>query len=121
MQKSIIKDITSIKQANDILAEFAGRTDIFDAEGSGKAIAYMGWFWRSIHKGNVSIGITDDTEPPFIGIMQKNKWGYSERLMTNEEEDQLIAFANALHNVYEEEEQSKILRKLNKWMQSLTI
>lgn len=46
----------------------------------GKAIPYIGWFWRDCDFVGRQISIGDCGE--FIGIMENNKWDYPERYMT---------------------------------------
>ncbi len=55
-------------------------------EEDGKSIPYMGWFWRNTNFADLKIPIGfSDAGDGYIGIMENNKWGYPERLMTEEE------------------------------------
>lgn len=61
----------------------------------GKAIPYLGWFWRGIDfKGPpIPIGEARLKEgAPFVGFMANNKWGYPERCLTEDERLQVIAY-----------------------------
>lgn len=54
----------------------------------GKRAPFIGWFWRNTDFSRKKISIGDSGE--FIGIMENNKWGYPERLLTEEEADKVI-------------------------------
>lgn len=42
----------------------------------GKAIAYIGWYWRPVDfDSEWSLGMFDDGD---VGFMERNKWGYDE-------------------------------------------
>lgn len=43
----------------------------------GKAIPFIGWFWRNVDfdRTPYSFGVIPDN-PPLVGFMQNNKWGY---------------------------------------------
>jgi len=64
-----------------------------------KRVPYIGWFWRSADFANKLISIGDCGE--FIGIMENNKWDHPERLLTEEECDNVIAI---IENAMREQE-----------------
>jgi len=53
----------------------------FEAFG-GKAIPYVGWFWRRVdfdtedHSFGVIAGCNECSAAPIVGFMENNKWGY---------------------------------------------
>jgi hypothetical protein len=113
--------IKTIDEADTVLADFANRIDLYEVRpGISKAIMYIGWYWRHISTGNVNIGKGNEEDFP-IGFMQNNKWDYKERKLDKDEEKVLINLACDLDKAKNEKEQGYILRKLNEWMQSLTI
>lgn len=61
---------------------------ISNGKSNGKRVPYIGWFWRDTNFANKLISIGDCGE--YIGIMENNKWDYSERLLTSEECDKVI-------------------------------
>lgn len=62
-----------------------------------KRVPYIGWFWRytDFVGKHISIGNCGS----FIGVMENNKWGYPEHLMSEQEVDTFIAF---IDRAYEE-------------------
>jgi len=93
-----------------------------DSDHHGKRIPYIGWFWRHADFANkqISIGNTGG----YIGVMENNKWGYPERLMTAEEFDMFTgyldrAFAENGQNRKKNVEQ--IFAELRQWFQTLEI
>ncbi len=120
MKKPRATGVNTIEDANLVLANFANKYDLYQPfTGISKAIMYMGFFWRHIQAGNVIIGKEDKST--IVGFMQRNVWGYKERKLTKVEELQLILFADELDYTKVESYQAQILKKLNEWMQSLTI
>ena len=98
-----------------------------DPHGHGKRISYIGWFWRHPDFVNNLVSIGDCGS--FIGVMENNKWGYPERLMTPEEVD---AFISHLEAAFAELDKGGDLAKTHKraeekfaalweWFQTLTI
>ena|SRR5258708_6327950 len=61
-----------------------------DKHGHGKRIPYIGWFWRYTDFVGKSISIGD--AGGMIGVMGNNKWGYYERLMTEQEANTFIDY-----------------------------
>ncbi len=96
-----------------------------DDKHHGKAIPYIGWFWRRCDfvEKRISIGDCGD----FIGIMENNKWGYPERYMTEDEVNKLIELLERAMSVsYGSGKdisfyKSKRLDDLWDWMQTLKI
>jgi hypothetical protein len=58
--------------------------------GTGKRIPYIGWFWRPTDFVGKKICIGDAGQ--MIGVMERNKWGYPARWMTEEEVDKFIEY-----------------------------
>ena len=54
----------------------------------GKRVPYIGWYWRNVDFVNKSISIGNCGD--YIGVMENNKWDYPERLLTENECDQVI-------------------------------
>lgn len=56
--------------------------DMHYAAFGGKAIPYIGWFWREVNFDHSSclFGVIPDDEvlgdKPLVGFMENNKWGY---------------------------------------------
>ena len=84
-----------------------------DEHGHGKRVPFIGWFWRSCDFVGKNISIGDCHE--FIGVMENNKWGYSERRMTPEEVDIFIDYLE--RGLYKED----IMNKMWDWFQTLKI
>lgn len=96
-----------------------------DKHDHGKRIPYIGWFWRDpdFIKKDVSIGICGS----YVGVMENNKWGYPERLMTEQEVDTFIdyldrAFAEKAKGGWVHETEAKaeiVFNELWDWFQTL--
>jgi hypothetical protein len=74
----------------------------------GKRIPYIGWFWRNTDFVNKQVSIGD--AGGLIGVMENNKWGYPERMMTEQEVDAFIAY---LERAYAELGKGGILSELH--------
>ncbi len=93
----------------------------------GKRVPYIGWFWRSVDFANKEISLGDCGE--FIGIMENNKWGYPERLATEEEASKIISIIEASMRQDEKGGELSELRrktlteieKLSPYLQTLSI
>jgi len=107
----------------------------------GKSIPYLGWFWRTtdFYNKDISIGKAGSVDgniwwdgDGYVGIMENNKWGYSERKMSVEEADTFIAFIDKLMAIEnrggtalegEKEKQKNdftdAVKEMNKWFGSL--
>ena len=77
----------------DRYASFNENEDVFDSsikngKVHGKRIPYIGWYWRNTDFANKIIRIGNCGD--FIGVMEKNKWDYPERRLTENECDQVI-------------------------------
>ena len=70
---------------NEIYNEYISSRADDEKRSHGKAIPYIGWFWRSCDFVGKDISIGDCGD--FIGIMENNKWGYPKRYMTDDEVD----------------------------------
>jgi hypothetical protein len=91
----------------------------------GKAIPYMGWFWRSVDFAGkrIPIGFSGG----YVAIMANNKWDHHERYLTEAEADQLLALLDAaIIESRQGGELSEIQRKtwdavakIGPWMQGL--
>lgn len=116
-----IKDSLINKLYNRYVADLADN----DSKPYGKAIPYIGWFWRSCDfaKKDISIG----NSGVFIGVMENNKWNYPERKLTPDEADKFIELLERVmavsHGSGEDISfyRNKRLDDLWKWMQTLKI
>jgi len=69
---------------NDKVSELADdeRFTVKGLEGTGKAVPYMGFGWRSVDFDSpINLGDNDR----FIGFMENNKWGYDEWVISEEQ------------------------------------
>lgn len=78
-------------EINQILSDLDNK-EINDFQGTGKAIPYIGWFWRNVnfdkpfYIGHIKTAATKlEDSADWIGFMVNNKWGYDERLVTEGE------------------------------------
>lgn len=96
-----------------------------DDKHHGRAIPYIGWFWRDCDFIGKQISIGDCGD--YIGIMENNKWSYPERYMTEDEVNkftELIDRAMAVSHGSGDDitfYRSKRLDDLWEWMQTLKI
>jgi len=68
-------------ELNRRIAEIADDNDL--AVRHGKAIPYIGWYWRHVDfTQTISLGDCGD----FVGFMENNKWGYPEFTLTPEQD-----------------------------------
>ena len=65
---------------------------------SGKVIAYVGWFWRTVDFTQPftvyippEFARGHEDVPTWVGFMENNKWGYSERVVTQDEYKAIVA------------------------------
>lgn len=116
--------------ANTLLNDWCGDVADYsenDKRGSGKRLPYIGWYWRSVDFAAKSIPVGDCGE--FIGFMENNKWGYSERDLTPDEADHAIALlwkareesnrGGLVSDLYDARD--AVLTELWDWMQTLTV
>ena len=75
------------RELNKKLEALSNRKDIYSVCGVGKAIPYIGWFWREVMFDNVTLCLGDCGE--FIGFMENNKWGYDYVEVNKENSDKL--------------------------------
>jgi len=98
-----------------------------DSNHRGKRIPYIGWFWRHADFADRRISIGDTGG--YIGVMENNKWGYRERLMTPEEVD---TFTGYLDRAFAENSKSgdkaqlranaeRVFAELRQWFQALEV
>lgn len=80
------------EEINERLRTVANKEEIAPSElnGSGKAIAYYGWFWRTVDFDRLisfayANGDGKDDVPGWVGFCQNNKWGYEEFTTTPEQ------------------------------------
>lgn len=113
------------KIINDHYNEVCNRWCDEESMPNGKALPYIGWFWRYVHFTD-EIDIGDCGE--FKGVMVKNKWGHPERKMTSKEKKTFIEMLDDLNNpsyiVSGEEINKQISRECKKiwdWFQELKI
>lgn len=107
--------------------EIRDLSDIEDIDGidNGKSVPYMGWWWRDTDVVNKRITLGFDGK--YIAVMENNKWGYPQRLMTEDEADTFIDYidraivAGMQGGDVKEIEQARnaILKELHDWMQQL--
>ena len=83
-------------ELNDWIVSFVDEID-YGFRDTGKAIAYIGWFWRNVdftypiwlghikYSGGMYEGPAD-----FIGFMENNKWGYESFKITSEQQVKII-------------------------------
>ena len=110
------------KVYNDWIAEEADEPD------EGKAIPYLGWYWRDTDFARKSIPI-GRSERGYIGVMENNKWGYASRYLTPAECDNFIAFIDRARAARDKGGNhadiragvDNVLCELREWMQSLEI
>lgn len=98
-----------------------------DIHGHGKRIPYIGWYWRNIDFFNNNVCIGDCGK--FIGIMQNNKWGYPERVLTEQEYKILLKYLYAIRSwklghgdINDNYKKSEVIcNQLWDWMQTLEV
>lgn len=56
----------------------------------GKALPYIGWYWRPVYWFGGPYGITVADCGDFIGHCENNKWGYDQRYLTDDERVELV-------------------------------
>lgn len=78
-------------ELNRALSEIAGRDDLEVRHG--KAIPYIGWYWRCVDFDQpISFGDCGD----FVGFMENNKWDYPEFTLTPEQDAEVKAMLRDL-------------------------
>ncbi len=80
--------MTPSEKLNKQIAELCGDGEaVFEVMDTGKPIAYIGWFWRTVNFdaetydfGIIPAGMeemfSEPTEQPMVGFMENNKWDY---------------------------------------------
>ena len=89
---------------------------------TGKRIPYIGWMWRDVDFAGRRIPVGNTGT--YKGIMESNKWGYPERLMTEEEATKFIGYLDAAFAKQDwgaKEQAEQIWAELRAWFQTLTI
>ena len=127
-ENEVLKNLLN-QSKNELVNEiFNSKVEKFADDNScefGKAIPYIGWFWRDVNFAEKEIPIGNCGE--FIGVMENNKWDYPLRMMTEKEADKFIKL---LENVMTAEGTSDDEIALNKqkwlkilwdWFQTLSI
>lgn len=69
------EDNSTNNELNIKLSEIADAGELYPVRGlenTGKALPYLGWYWRSVAPDYIKLGFTDG----YVWIMQKNKWDY---------------------------------------------
>ncbi len=84
---------------NEKIRGICDRGDEFEVkglEGTGKAIPYIGWYWRDVDfNDEIILGYCPpvmtflEQNPGFVGFMENNKWGYDQWTITEEQADRL--------------------------------
>lgn len=101
------------KELNDFVFKFANYdNDDEDAHlSTGKRVPYIGWFWRytDFICGRIRIGNCGK----FIGVMENNKWGYSQRLLTPDEADTVLQYVEVAYELHLEGNDDAAISKLN--------
>lgn len=90
---------------NNTLNSFIVDNDKFEADehdpyGHGKRVPYIGWFWRNVDFANEYYTIGDCGD--FIGFMENNKWGYTQRRLTPEESKKVTKVVMAAYTASRE-------------------
>jgi len=127
-RREILKDLkvrTRDSLIDEIYNHYVSNMANDDNKHHGKAIPYIGWFWRrcGFVEKQISIGDCGD----FIGIMESNKWSYPERYMTEDEVNKFIELLERVMAVNHGSGdditfyKSKRLDDLWDWMQTLKI
>lgn len=125
-KEELINDLYNYRISS--LADFNADSKHFDDTNTGKRIPYIGWFWRDADfvGKQISIGRTGNG---YIGVMENNKWGYPERLMTEQE---VSMFVDYLEQAFLERckgrsvsqmiaNSEKMFAEMRKWFQSLMV
>jgi len=87
------------REMNDRIYALDGKDNLpYEAFG-GKAIPYIGWFWRRVNfdrvdsHGKYGFGIMPTegsiTDNPLVGFMENNKWGYDYVWANQEQWDEI--------------------------------
>jgi len=82
-------------ELNGCLSELSDRGDLGPSglAGSGKAIPYYGWFWRTVDfDSRIRLAYTRHQGrdvPSWVGFCAKNKWGYPEFTATLEQSSEI--------------------------------
>jgi hypothetical protein len=89
-----------------------------------KRIPYIGWYWRHVTFSDfTNIRIGDCGQ--FVGFMERNKWNYPERYLTEDEGHNIIAFLDKAMRIQEgassETTLDIVLQNLWDYMQTLKI
>jgi len=64
-----------LRDLNDRIADIANMETDFEVDwlqSSGKALPYLGWYWRDVDYDYIVLGYTSGT----VWVMQNNKWDY---------------------------------------------
>jgi hypothetical protein len=81
------------EEINQIIASWDGKDNLPYESFGGKAIPYIGWFWRDVDfdSNHCWLGILpicqdvlDPNDKRRAGFMQNNKWGYEEYIVEGE-------------------------------------
>lgn len=122
-----LKNLLINTHYNNFMRKFADYDeDEKDLRDFGKRIPYIGWFWRDVNFAEKTVPIGDGD---FIGIIINNKWGYNERLLTEQEADHLIFLIDEAFKLSCEggccreirENTELAIDKIWTWMQTLEI
>lgn len=89
MVKGVKGEKMDEKEMNEKISELDGKDDLPYVAFGGKAIPYIGWFWRYVdfdskhyEENGYWFGVLPDENR---GFMENNKWEYDEVLATPEE------------------------------------
>lgn len=114
---------------NDFVAQLTGDETINDDAPHGKPVPFIGWYWRNTDfaGGRIPLGwLNQPSEGLFCGVMENNKWGYRERLMTDEEVAVFVRFLVAAKLLYDNSTPAQAttalratLQELRNWMYAL--
>ncbi len=101
------------------IADFEDKDEPFNNTTTGKRIPYIGWFWRDTDFAGkrILIGTTGD----YVGVMENNKWGYPDRLMTEEEATTFIGYLDRAFAASEQAQAETVYAELRRWFQTLKI
>jgi hypothetical protein len=100
----------------------ASLANLVSIDAVGKAIPYMGWYWRSADFAGGWVTIATDGQ--YVAVCENNKWGYGQRRMTAEELTTFTGHIDAAieaENANDEPAMWQHLHDLNTWMQTLDV
>ncbi len=114
---STLRKMTKNELINEVCNDWLEKEADAEDAGCGKGIPYIGWFWRATDIAGKRITIGDCGQ--FVGVMENNKWGYPERLMSEDEVDQFVHFIDRAFETSTKAAETAVLVDLWAWFQTL--